>query len=81
MENGGSWQVSSHDPGPGPLQGRSTNPQRFPAAKELGPGGAGRSCKGRHRSGQRRAGGGVWIGGATGGRMGEGAENKGRKKE
>lgn len=42
MENGGSWQVSSHDPGLGPLQGRSTNPQRFPAAKELGPGGAGK---------------------------------------
>lgn len=43
MENGGSRQVSSHDPRPGPFQGHcSTNPQGSPAGKELGPGGGGR---------------------------------------
>lgn len=53
----------------------------LPRVRSWDPEGEGRACKGRHRSGQRRAGGGVWIGGATRGRMGEGAEKKGRKSE
>lgn len=43
MENGGARQVSSHDPSPGPCQGRcSPIPQGSPAGKELGPGGGGK---------------------------------------
>lgn len=58
MENGGSRQVSSHDPRPGPFQGHcSTNPQGSPAGKGLGPGGGGKILQRKARVGTEEGGG------------------------